>query len=134
MTLQEVLDEIERWSDDEEPTEAQHTIFISPPADGNETEEDSGDENCADYNNLGPKMLQVEAFISERGENNIRESGTTIEADRNYKRKWTKGDIQDISNIKLAEWESRPPPLALSNESHPLDFFMLFFQKNLWRT
>ncbi|XP_045133533.1 piggyBac transposable element-derived protein 3-like [Portunus trituberculatus] len=69
LRLQEILEEIENCigdnssgEDDDEMIESENliTVYIQPPADGNETEEDSGDEDHVKIRNLPGSQLLSE--------------------------------------------------------------------------
>lgn len=67
LRLQEILEEIENWDDasgedEDEMKESENliTVYIQPPVDGNETEEDSGDEDHVEIRNLPGSQLLSE--------------------------------------------------------------------------
>uniref|UniRef100_A0A6P7FTS7 PiggyBac transposable element-derived protein 2-like n=1 Tax=Diabrotica virgifera virgifera TaxID=50390 RepID=A0A6P7FTS7_DIAVI len=59
LTLSELMDEIENLSDNELPDD----IIIFPPKDGEETDEESGDEDAVEISNLPGNQLRGEAEI-----------------------------------------------------------------------
>lgn len=61
LKLNEILEELDKWSDDE----VFGTIYIAPPdnANANVTDEDSGDEDNVGLNNLPGGQLRAEAEI-----------------------------------------------------------------------
>lgn len=132
MTTAELLDEIEKLTDDDPIPDA---IYITPPDDnGFESNEDSGDEDCNDPNRLNSKQLQAPAETNtEEASNYDDDSNITESAGRQNKsrknRQWVIGDLNrgktKQSNIELL------PVLTLGDECEPLDFIKLFLNPEI---
>ena len=109
-------------------------IVISPPNDGDETEEDSGPEDCCDPDKLSSQQLTVgaEVFVKKMNDDNLavyHEINESLEEEIQAKKKtkitnWKKNKVF-IPNETLS-FAPRTPPLVISDCSHPLDFFKLF--------
>ncbi|GLV37483.1 hypothetical protein CBL_10551 [Carabus blaptoides fortunei] len=139
LATHELLSEIENLSANQHKN--LDVIFTPPNDEGLETEEDSGGEECSDPNRLNPRQLGAEAAVVKRiGTNDDNEilhhalensetaSLKQPKKVRKQMREWKTGDspkqtCKPWTNVFL-------PPITLCSQSHPMNFFLLFSDKN----
>lgn len=130
-------------------------IYITPPEnDGENTDCDSGDEEDTDPNHLSTRQLRAEGElmysredrrILSNLEDNIegQEEGNSVDNESQSVSKsmqpprkktkteitfqWEKGDMNRV----ISPWSTLVPPLTLSKDSHPVEFFQLFMSQSL---
>ncbi|KAF2902633.1 hypothetical protein ILUMI_03555 [Ignelater luminosus] len=146
LTVHELLAELENIEDD---NHYKYDVYITPPTDaGNDTDEDSGEEDCQDPDRLNHNQLDAEAelYINDKPvteENNVEDNTpTTSSIPSNPHKKVRKATsviqerpkwvVDDLENPICENWsESFLPPISLGAENHSLDFFELFMPAQL---
>lgn len=137
LTTAEILEEIEKIEAEEDVPD---DIFISPPEDkGNETDCDSGDEDCNDPDQLNRNQLQAEAEVGFHNEekqemNELYEETPEPPTKKNKKEKrtprnWSEDVGEQYTHIRASSQYN--PVLSLTAESHPLEFFKLFLGEDI---
>lgn len=133
LTTAEILEDIEKIETEEDLPD---DIFISPPNDkGDETDCDSGDEDCNDPDKLNRNQLQATAEVGFRNEERQEMSELLDEhpqppmkKEKRTPRKWTNvGELH--TNVRTSCQYN--PVLSLTSESHPLEFFKLFMSEDI---
>ncbi|XP_046383906.1 piggyBac transposable element-derived protein 3-like [Ischnura elegans] len=142
LTTTEILHELEEL--DEKGVKDEVYIYITPPEDGNETCEDSGDEECNDPDRLSGWQLQAEGdfnidieddpgevdeeikFVEESSHSKRRRKSTKTQ---NITRRWVSCDL--TTPVYDSWCTCFIPPLALSSSSYPLEFLELFIDDNI---
>ena len=126
MTAQEALDRV-LGSDDEEDCEA---VVMLPPNDGQNSEEESGDEDEGNINHLHRNQLlsEVELVTSEDHQDKA-DANTQSGKKRKISCQWTKKDSNNrmvVNNEMIEENQNE-----LNECEKPVDFFRLFFDSKL---
>ncbi|KAF2879533.1 hypothetical protein ILUMI_26640 [Ignelater luminosus] len=129
LTVHELLAELENIDDNH----YNYDVYITPPTDaGNDTDEDSREEDCQDPDRLNrnPLDAETELYINDKPvmeESNVKDNTpTTSSISSNSPKK------NDLKNPICENWgESFLPPISLGAENHTLNFFELFMPAQL---
>lgn len=141
LKLNEILEELDKWSDDE----VFGTIYIAPPdnANANVTDEDSGDEDNVGLNNLPGGQLRAEAEIRHFDINDYEsddDSDDNIPLASLVKRKRV-AEPRPTKKKCVNKWQQSDmvpslPPWELFQECQqnpdPMDIFMKLFDDNIF--
>ncbi|KAF2891277.1 hypothetical protein ILUMI_14896, partial [Ignelater luminosus] len=146
LTVHELLAELENIEDD---NHYNYDVYITPPTDaGNDTDEDSREEDCQDPDRPNRNQLdaETELYINDKPvmeKSNVEDNTPTTSripsnspkkvrkaaSDIQEKQKWV---VDDLKNPICENWsESFLPPISLVAENHSLNFFELFMPAQL---
>ena len=119
----------------EDESESEYTdIILHPPADGNCSDEESGDEEVANADHLTRRQLIADAELNADDEASDQETSATIDKPTSSKKKmkccWIKKKAQDSFHHTC---EEKLRDSAVHPENDP-DFFKLLFTDELMNT
>lgn len=133
LTTANVIDLIES-----EPaaTDVPDIIYIQPPADtGNDSDAESGDEDCMDYdiNKFSKNQLESQVEVEYKDENDESDEEEVVNRKKKKKlRNWVKLSDNELPDLlAMSEDIAFAPPLTLGPTSEPIEFFDLFLSPDI---